>query len=200
VACYTGFLYERHTNSTGVLSITPLKGYLLFYNILSCALWIQIFLLTVAYITTPHPAPASTQSFLSPITKFFSTTTSSSSGGKVVDQLRGSYHFMGLGNWVKVTQTLAVLDVVHAALGLVKSNVGTAASQVFSRLWAVWAVVEMVPEVGLLLLFPFDRLMVDSRPSPIHYYDSCMEYHRDHPIWVLRMCSPRRRYSTPHLG
>jgi hypothetical protein len=56
---------------------------------------------------------------------------------------------MGLGNWVKVTQTLAVLDVVHAALGLVKSNVGTAASQVFSRLWAVWAVVEMVPEVCL---------------------------------------------------
>jgi len=41
-----------------------------------------------------------------------------------------------------------VLDVVHAALGLVKSNVGTAASQVFSRLWAVWAVVEMVPEVS----------------------------------------------------
>jgi very-long-chain (3R)-3-hydroxyacyl-CoA dehydratase len=62
---------------------------------------------------------------------------------------------MGLGNWVKVTQTLAVLDVVHAALGLVKSNVGTAASQVFSRLWAVWAVVEMVPEVGLLVRFPF---------------------------------------------
>jgi very-long-chain (3R)-3-hydroxyacyl-CoA dehydratase len=60
---------------------------------------------------------------------------------------------MGLGNWVKVTQTLAVLDVVHAALGLVKSNVGTAASQVFSRLWAVWAVVEMVPEVRPLLLF-----------------------------------------------
>jgi very-long-chain (3R)-3-hydroxyacyl-CoA dehydratase len=148
------WIHDRHTNSTGVLSITPLKAYLLFYNILSCALWIQIFLLTVAYITTPHPAPASTQSFLSPITKFFSTTTSSS-GGKVVDQLRGSYHFMGLGNWVKVTQTLAVLDVVHAALGLVKSNVGTAASQVFSRLWAVWAVVEMVPEVGLLLLCPF---------------------------------------------
>lgn len=53
-----------------------------------------------------------------------------------------------MGNWVKFTQTLAVLDVVHAALGLVKSNVGTAASQVFSRLWAVWAVVEMVPEVS----------------------------------------------------
>jgi hypothetical protein len=58
---------------------------------------------------------------------------------------------MGLGTWVKVTQTLAVMDVVHAGLGLVKSNVGTAASQIFSRLWAVWAVVEMVPEVRLLI-------------------------------------------------
>jgi hypothetical protein len=114
---------------------------------------------------------------------------------------------MGLGNWVKVTQTLAVLDVVHAALGLVKSNVGTAASQVFSRLWAVWAVVEMVPEVRLLPCSPLstgdmgeNELILDSRPPLVHYHDSCLEYHRDHPIWVLRMCSPWRRYPTPHLG
>jgi very-long-chain (3R)-3-hydroxyacyl-CoA dehydratase len=141
---------NRLTNS-GVLSITPLKAYLLFYNILSCALWIQIFLLTIAYISTPHAAPTTTQSFLSPITKFFNlgqSTTANGAGAKAIDQMRGSYHFMGLGSWVKVTQTLAILDVVHAALGLVKSNVGTAASQVFSRLWAVWAVVEMVPEVS----------------------------------------------------
>ena len=147
--------YTRKADLIGVLSITPLKGYLLFYNILSCALWIQIFILTIAFITTPHPTPASTQSFLSPITKFFSTTTTSSGANKVVDQLRGSYHFIGLGNWVKFTQTLAILDVVHAALGLVKSNVGTAASQVFSRLWAVWAVVEMVPEVRLFIRFSY---------------------------------------------
>lgn len=146
-----------------------MKAYLLFYNILSCALWIQIFLLTIAYITTPHAPPAShklaSTSFIAPILRFFGSTdpnvntmTSSAHGlglsstprfvQSAVDQLRGSYHFMGLGTWVKVTQTLAVLDVVHAALGLVKSNVGTAASQVFSRLWAVWAVVEMVPAVG----------------------------------------------------
>jgi very-long-chain (3R)-3-hydroxyacyl-CoA dehydratase len=143
---------NRLTNS-GVLSITPLKAYLLFYNILSCALWIQIFLLTIAYISTPHASPSTTQSFLSPITKFFNLNLNLGQptpkwGSTVIDQLRGSYHFMGLGSWVKVTQTLAILDVVHAALGLVKSNVGTAASQVFSRLWAVWAVVEMVPEVS----------------------------------------------------
>jgi hypothetical protein len=44
------------------------------------------------------------------------------------------------------------------------------------------------------------KLMLDSRPPLVHYHDSCMEYHRDHSIWVLRMCTPRRRYPTPHLG
>lgn len=145
-----------------------MKAYLLFYNILSCALWIQIFLLTVSYITTPHPPPASSKtiptSFLAPVLRFFGSTTDANTKAgsiaghatpkvvqSVIEQLRGSYHFMGLGTWVKVTQTVAVMDVVHAGLGLVKSNVGTAASQVFSRLWAVWAVVEMVPEVRLLI-------------------------------------------------
>jgi hypothetical protein len=150
-------------DKTGVLSITPMKAYLLFYNILSCALWIQIFLLTVAYITTPHSAPISAKaqtSVFGPILRFFGQNASANATGfglssstpkfvqDAIHQLRGSYHFMGLGTWVKVTQTLAVMDVVHAATGVVKSNVGTAASQVFSRLWAVWAVVEMVPEVG----------------------------------------------------
>ena len=147
-----------------------MKAYLLFYNILSCALWIQITLLTISYVLTPHDPPSpiisssngghTAKSILAPVLRFFNSnigtgTTSSTFSSKTpkavttaIEQLRGSYHFMGLGMWVKVTQTLAVLDVVHAALGLVKSNVGTAASQVFSRLWAVWAVVEMVPEVS----------------------------------------------------
>lgn len=135
-----------------------MKAYLLFYNILSCALWIQILLLTVSYILTPHstrPNPPSSSLF-APLMRFINlqsvlphTSPTPKFVQTALDQLRGSYHFMGLGTWVKVTQTLAVMDVVHAALGLVKSNVGTAASQVFSRLWAVWAVVEMVPEVRL---------------------------------------------------
>lgn len=130
-----------------------MKGYLLFYNIISCGLWIQILLLTLSYIVTPHDAPADQSSILSPVYRFLNINQSSSTAApkfvqSAIDQLKGSYHYMGIGTWVKVTQTLAVLDVVHAALGLVKSNVGTAASQVFSRLWAVWAVVEMVPEVS----------------------------------------------------
>lgn len=82
---------------------------------------------------------------------------------------------MGLGMWVKVTQTLAVLDVVHAALGLVKSNVGTAASQVFSRLWAVWAVVEMVPEVSPY----FPDIIIDPSPilsEPLIMYRGCVPW------------------------
>lgn len=47
----------------------------------------------------------------------------------------------------KWTQTLAVLEVVHAALGWVRSPLGTVASQVASRLWTVWGVVEAAPEI-----------------------------------------------------
>jgi hypothetical protein len=45
-----------------------------------------------------------------------------------------------------------------------------------------------------------NKLMLDPRPPLVYYHDSCMEYHRDHPIWVLRMCSSRCRHPTPNLG
>jgi very-long-chain (3R)-3-hydroxyacyl-CoA dehydratase len=131
--------------------MSPVKAYLLAYNVLSCLLWAQVFILTIAYLVSPHPSAPTSQSFLSPLTRFFRADPTSQTPKLVqnaIDHLRGSYHFLGLGTLVKWTQTLAVLDVAHAATGLVKSNVGTAASQVFSRLWAVWAVVEMVPEVS----------------------------------------------------
>ena len=49
---------------------------------------------------------------------------------------------------VKVTQSLAVLEVVHAALGWVRSPVATTAMQVASRLWSVWGVVEAASGVS----------------------------------------------------
>lgn len=160
-----GRIWGRADTFIGVLSITPMKAYLLAYNVISTALWLQILLLTISYILTPHDSPTigttNSKSLIAPFLRYFNLGTGIDTSSNSVltrthtpkiviqamDHLRGSYHFMGLGTWVKVTQTLAVLDVVHAALGLVKSNVGTAASQVFSRLWAVWGVVEMVPEV-----------------------------------------------------
>ena len=62
--------------------------------------------------------------------------------------LGGSYAYKGLGPAVVWTQTPALLEVVHAVTGLVKSSPVTVAMQVASRVWMVWGVVEQRPEVS----------------------------------------------------
>merc|ERR1711892_643096 len=46
-----------------------------------------------------------------------------------------------------VSQTAAVMEIVHAAVGLVRSGVSTTAMQVFSRIFLLWGVLILVPEV-----------------------------------------------------
>jgi hypothetical protein len=46
---------------------------------------------------------------------------------------------------LKVSQTAAILEVVHAATGLVRSPVGITAMQVASRIWCLWGIVNAVP-------------------------------------------------------
>ena len=46
---------------------------------------------------------------------------------------------------LKVYQTAAALEILHAVLGLVKSKVSTTAQQVFSRVMLVWAAVYIAP-------------------------------------------------------
>ncbi|CZS98895.1 hypothetical protein WAI453_008496 [Rhynchosporium graminicola] len=53
--------------------------------------------------------------------------------------------YPGVGNFLKWTQSLALLEVVHAATGLVRAPVGTTAMQVASRLLLVWGVVDTFP-------------------------------------------------------
>lgn len=47
---------------------------------------------------------------------------------------------------LKVAQTAAVMEVVHSAVGLVRSPVLITATQVASRLFVLWGVVDLVPE------------------------------------------------------
>ncbi|KAI9744789.1 MAG: hypothetical protein M1818_001714 [Claussenomyces sp. TS43310] len=51
----------------------------------------------------------------------------------------------GVGQFTKWTQTLALMEVVHAAAGLVRAPIGTTAMQVASRLLLVWGVVDAFP-------------------------------------------------------
>ena len=50
---------------------------------------------------------------------------------------------------LKIFQTAAVLEVVHAALGLVKTNPLLALFQVTSRVFVAWAILDAVPESRL---------------------------------------------------
>ena len=42
---------------------------------------------------------------------------------------------------LKISQTAALLEVVHAATGLVRSPVAITAMQVASRIWCLWGIV-----------------------------------------------------------
>jgi len=52
----------------------------------------------------------------------------------------------GVAVFLSWTQTLAVLEVFHALIGIVRSNPLTVAMQVASRLFVVWGVVRLFPQ------------------------------------------------------
>ncbi|CCA76030.1 hypothetical protein PIIN_10030 [Serendipita indica DSM 11827] len=62
-----------------------------------------------------------------------------------VERSRTTYSARGIGVYTFIIQSLALLEVVHSALGLVKSPVQTTAMQVASRLAVVWWFVEGQP-------------------------------------------------------
>jgi very-long-chain (3R)-3-hydroxyacyl-CoA dehydratase len=62
---------------------------------------------------------------------------------------------------LKAVQSAAVLEVVHAATGLVRSPVAVTATQVASRLWILWGIVAAAPAQTTA-----ERLVILSLPSP----------------------------------
>jgi very-long-chain (3R)-3-hydroxyacyl-CoA dehydratase len=54
---------------------------------------------------------------------------------------------------LKAVQTAAVLEVVHSAIGFVRSPVGTTFMQVFSRVWTLWAVMHISVEAQTSVFF-----------------------------------------------
>ena len=64
---------------------------------------------------------------------------------------RAGEAYGAVGVATAVVQTTAVLEIVHALVGWVSSPVGTTASQVASRLFAVWGVCEMYEVVSFSL-------------------------------------------------
>ena len=59
---------------------------------------------------------------------------------------------------MELFQTLAVLEILHAAVGLVRSNVVLTAFQVFSRVFVTWAIVWAFPEAQMSRGYPLHLL------------------------------------------
>jgi very-long-chain (3R)-3-hydroxyacyl-CoA dehydratase len=143
---------EGQTRSKSTLS--PLKIYLLGYNVVSALLWANLLYITISFLLTGRPgSPTSTSYWTrmvhsSPLARRLLSSLPPPLG-TVSHYLSGSYNYKNLGWLTKWTQTLAVLEVVHAALGWVRSPILTTASQVASRVYTVWGVVEAVPKVSL---------------------------------------------------
>ena len=47
---------------------------------------------------------------------------------------------------LKISQSVAIMEVLHAMLGIVRSPVAITATQVASRLWILWGIVNLTPE------------------------------------------------------
>jgi len=71
--------------------------------------------------------------------------------GRACNDLYGS-----VANTLQIFQTGAVLEILHAAVGLVRSNVRVTFQQVFSRIYVTWAILHLLPttqaSIGVLFL------------------------------------------------
>ncbi|KAG8829236.1 hypothetical protein FRC17_006941 [Serendipita sp. 399] len=63
----------------------------------------------------------------------------------IIERSRTTYSARGIGVYTLIIQSLALLEVVHSATGIVKSPIQTTAMQVASRLAVVWWFVESQP-------------------------------------------------------
>lgn len=114
--------------------IDPLvSAYLIAYNLASSVAWGHIlFRLAVHLLTAPTK-----RSWILPNSAFSNLPPS------VIPYVeRATTAFSAVGEETKWVQTAAVLEIVHAALGFVRSPVGTTAAQVFSRLALVWGIAD----------------------------------------------------------
>lgn len=140
-------------------------AYLVFYNLFAFVLWLRVFAGVVLYMLHGNSArPMVYTSVVEAVQRVLPAKVA----GALIDY--GSYPPLVatilrrasslhdyIGPLVVVAQTLAVLEVVHAALGWVRSNVLITAVQVMSRLIIVWGISERYEAAAYS---PFYALMV----------------------------------------
>lgn len=126
---------KLQAGNTGPLDLSTKTQYLVLYNLLNAVLWIGILLRLVF--------------------AFFLTQSTSSNQAPVSSPVQTRYPFLDVAypatwNVLQWTQSLAILEVAHAVLGLVRTSPVTTGMQVASRLLLVWGIVHMFGR-GLLI-------------------------------------------------
>lgn len=199
------------------------------YNTLSCLGWGYILLMTyvhLAGITLPgifnsssEPSTAlSFQALITFIRELFEELATEAKGLLspsnhmlitviIPPQLLGIYTRMTttydvVGSAVAIVQTVAVLEIVHAFSGLVKSPLPTAVIQVYSRLFLVWGVAQKHEQVCWDLPHTHSHSLTHSRtlvtvsvqPS-LCYHDSRMVHNGSDSLFLLRSFAGSRHSS-----
>lgn len=126
--------------------------YLIAYNVLSALAWGYVLVSTLIHLFNFDNSTSA-----SPLWRFFPSPFSGSQSkyeAYVPDHLkplvrRASSTFEVVGTTTTIVQSFAVLEILHAALGWVKSPIGTTLAQVASRLNVVWHISQVFPVVSL---------------------------------------------------
>ncbi|KAL4401982.1 3-hydroxyacyl-CoA dehydratase [Malassezia pachydermatis] len=129
---------------------SAVNAYLIVYNLVSFMFWLRVLCGIVLYMVRGDDARTVTYQWMSDLcSKFFHTKVTSSipsyAGYPSMFRevlYRASTMYDYLGPLLTVTQSLALLEVVHALLGWVKSSALVTMIQVASRIIIAWFVVE----------------------------------------------------------
>ncbi|KKF94557.1 putative very-long-chain (3R)-3-hydroxyacyl-[acyl-carrier protein] dehydratase [Ceratocystis platani] len=98
--------------------------------------------------------------------------------------------YSAAGEWTKWTQTLALMEVVHAITGIVRTSPLTTLMQVASRILLVWGVVDLYPFLARNL--PYSTMLLAwSATEVIRYGYFVMSLLGSEPSFVVWL-----RYST----
>ena len=128
----------------------PIRYYLVIFNFVSFFGWVIVLSTLVKYLAYGPQPQSSPVKFAADVLARFRLVkigivkSYSHLFPERVAQLveRASHSHAFVGSIVALVQSLAILEVVHAALGWVRSPVATTAVQVASRLFMVWGVTE----------------------------------------------------------
>ncbi|KAG6842105.1 hypothetical protein C0991_002759 [Blastosporella zonata] len=136
----------------------PIRYYLVLFNLVSLLGWAYLLVRLLTHLlTSPSPSPpiSTASSALSrllqaiPIPFLKNAVAFEARLPPSVRPLyrRATTAYASVGAETAAVQSLAVLEVVHVLLGWVRSPLPTTASQVASRLFLVWGIVDQFPHV-----------------------------------------------------